>query len=159
MFLIYFLDVFPLFSGDNSTEPLKISFYLNLKILFRLKFFFKFSDRLCAYSEAYFEYDGLFGHCLPSNPWITEDVTMWDLSAPLVDQPTQLRVKKWSFSFRELLSDPTGIREFTKYCETEFSVESLKFYLACQAVKSAPTSELPALIHKVYKYSYLTNFY
>lgn len=78
---------------------------------------------------------------------------MWDVSAPMVDQPTQLRVKKWSFSFRELLSDPTGVREFMKFCETEFSVENLKFYLACQAVKQAPSSEIPALVHKFYKYA------
>ena len=116
---------------------------------------------LCAFSEAYYEYDGLFAnHCQPSNPWVTEDTTMWDVSAPLVDHPTQLRVKKWAFSFRELLSDPTGIREFTKFCETEFSVENLKFYLACQTVKRVPTSELPSLCLKIYKYfdSYLPTF-
>jgi hypothetical protein len=106
---------------------------------------------LCAYSEAYNEYDGLFGHCLPSNPWITDDTTMWDVSVPLVDVPTQLRVKKWSFSFPELLCDPTGVRELMKFCETEFSVENLKFYLACQAVKRAPLSELSVLIHKIHK--------
>lgn len=76
---------------------------------------------------------------------------MWDVSAPLVDVPTQLRVKKWSFSFPELLNDPTGVREFMKFCEAEFSVENLKFYLACQAVKRAPMSELKLLIHKIYK--------
>jgi hypothetical protein len=106
---------------------------------------------LCAYSEVYYDYDGILTHCLPSNPWITDDTTMWDVGAPLVDQPTQLRVKKWSFGFKELLSDPTGVREFMKYCETEFSVESLKFYLACQAVKSVSTSELVTLVHKIYK--------
>lgn len=107
---------------------------------------------LCAYSEIYNEYDGFFGHCQPSNPWITDDPTMWEISAPLVDQPTQLRVKKWLFSFRDLLSDPSGVREFMKFCELEFSVENLKFYLACQAVKRAPFSELPILVHKIYKY-------
>ena len=85
---------------------------------------------------------------------------MWDVGAPLVDQPTQLRVKRWSFGFKELLSDPTGVREFMKYCETEFSVESLKFYLACQALKSVPTSELNGLVQKIYKYFYsFTSYY
>jgi regulator of G-protein signaling len=76
---------------------------------------------------------------------------MWDVSAPLVDQPTQLRVKKWSFSFRELLADPTGVREFMKFCEVEYSVENLKFYLACQNMKHAPLSEIPSLVRKIYK--------
>lgn len=115
-----------------------------------MRFFFFFS--LCAYSEAYFEYDGLFGHCLPSNPWITDDATMWDLSAPLVEQPTQLRVKKWSFSFRDLLLDPTGVREFMKFCESEFSVENLKFYLSVQQLKRSPTSEVPNIVHRIYKW-------
>jgi regulator of G-protein signaling len=106
---------------------------------------------LCAFSEVYYEYDGLFGHCLPSNPWISDDSTMWDVSAPLVEQATQLRVKRWSFSFRELLADPTGVREFMKFCESEFSVESLKFYLACEAAKNQPASQLPVLVRKVYK--------
>jgi regulator of G-protein signaling len=123
---------------------------LNFKIFFQNKPFCFLS--LCAFSEAYNEYDGLFGHCQPSNPWISDDTTMWDVSAPLVEQPTQLRVKRWSFSFRELLSDPTGVKEFMKFCENEFSGENLRFYLACEAVKKAPTSELSILIHKIYKY-------
>lgn len=82
---------------------------------------------------------------------------MWDVGAPNVEQPTQLRVKKWSFSFRELLSDPTGVREFMKFCESEFSVENLKFYLSCQAIKRAPISDLPTLVHKIYKL-YLVEF-
>ena len=106
---------------------------------------------LCAFSELYYDYDGLISHCQPSNPWITEDMTMWDLSAPLVDPIPQLRVKRWLFGFKELLRDPTGVREFTKYCESEFSAESLKFYIACQTIKSCPQSELFNLVHSVYK--------
>ena len=106
---------------------------------------------LCAYNEAYNEYDGLFGHCLPSNPWITDDTTMWDVSVPLVDVPTQLRVKKWSFSFPELLRDPTGVREFTRFCQAEFSSESLLFYLACQEIKETPKSQLNNIINRIFK--------
>lgn len=76
---------------------------------------------------------------------------MWANCAPLVEHPTQLRVKRWSFSFKELLNDPTGVREFLKYCEAEFSAESLKFYLACQEIKGCRLSELEYLINKVYK--------
>lgn len=108
---------------------------------------------ICAYAEAYCEYDPLFGHCLPSNPWISEDTTFWDINLPIVDKPTQLRVKKWSFSFKELLSDPTGVREFMKFCETEFTAESLKFYLACQSVKQASASEIESLVNKTYQYA------
>ena len=120
----------------------------------KFKFFLILS--LCAFSEAYLEYDSLMGNCLPSNPWITDDTTFWDINVQLVDNPSQLRVKQWSFSFRELLSDPTGVQHFMKFCESEFSGESLKFYLACQDIKQAPTSEIPILANKIYQYLTLT---
>jgi hypothetical protein len=92
------------------------------------------------------------GHCLPSNPWISEDTTFWDVNSPLVNEPTQLRVKKWSFSFKELLADQTGVREFMKFCETEFSTESLKFYLACQEMKQIPVSFIKEFATKIVRY-------
>ncbi|RNA14130.1 Regulator of G- signaling 7 [Brachionus plicatilis] len=145
------MQVNPKFTKKDEFIRKKISFFeQSLKNRVRTKAS-QALQNLCAYSEIYFEYDGIFGHCQPSNPWITDDTTMWEVSSPLVEQPTQLRVKKWLFSFRELLSDPTGVREFMKFCEVEFSVENLKFYLACQAVKRAPLSELPILVHKIYK--------
>ena len=88
---------------------------------------------------------------------MTDDTTFWDINVPLVDNPSQLRVKRWSFSFRELLTDPTGVQHFMKFCESEFSGESLKFFLACQDIKQAPTSEIPTLANKIYKY--LREFY
>ena len=106
---------------------------------------------MCAYAEVYIEYDAFMGYCLPSNPWVSEDTTFWDVNAPLVTEPTQLRVKKWSFSFKELLSDPTGVREFMKFCQTEFSTENLQFYLACNEMKMAKTSQLKELTEKIIK--------
>lgn len=36
------------------------------------------------------------------------------------------RVKRWSFSLRELLNDPIGREQFTKFLAKEFSGENLK---------------------------------
>lgn len=36
------------------------------------------------------------------------------------------RVKRWSFSLRELLHDPIGREQFTKFLEKEYSSENLK---------------------------------
>ena len=135
---------------QGSTKILRKEDFYRKKILF-LKALLKNRVRtkssltlqgFCGYGELYYDYDGLMSHFQPSNPWITDDTTLWELSAPLVEHPTQLRVKKWSFSFKELLNCTTGVREFTKYCETEFSAESLRFYLSCQVVKRCPSSEL-----------------
>ena len=82
---------------------------------------------------------------------MTEDTTMWDINVPFIESPHQLRVKKWSFSFWELISDPTGVKSFEKFCDTEFSTENLKFYLAVQEIKKAPSSETPKLVLKVFK--------
>lgn len=37
------------------------------------------------------------------------------------------RVKRWGFSLRELLNDPIGREQFTKFLDKEFSGENLKF--------------------------------
>lgn len=36
------------------------------------------------------------------------------------------RVKRWGFSLRELLNDPIGREQFTKFLDKEFSGENLK---------------------------------
>jgi regulator of G-protein signaling len=36
------------------------------------------------------------------------------------------RVKRWSFSLRELLIDPAGREQFKKFLDKEFSGENLK---------------------------------
>lgn len=35
-------------------------------------------------------------------------------------------VKRWGFSLRELLNDPVGREQFTKFLEKEYSGENLK---------------------------------
>ena len=39
------------------------------------------------------------------------------------------RVKRWGFDLRELLNDPVGREQFTKFLEKEYSGENLKFVL------------------------------
>jgi regulator of G-protein signaling len=108
---------------------------------------------ICNFSEIYLDYDSMITPNSALNPWISGDTSIWDSSIGLVDQPNLLRVKRWAISFPELLSDPTGIREFMKFSETEFSTESLKFYLGCQIVKQTPTSQLNEIVIKYYKYN------
>lgn len=42
------------------------------------------------------------------------------------------RVKRWSFSLRELLNDPVGREQFTKFLDKEFSGENLKYFISLQ---------------------------
>jgi len=41
----------------------------------------------------------------------------------------QRRVKRWSFSVRELLKDNAGREHFRRFLEKEFSAENLKYIL------------------------------
>ncbi|CAF4521486.1 unnamed protein product, partial [Rotaria socialis] len=97
---------------------------------------------LCAFCELFTDYDPFLGNCSPSNPWLTSDTDRWTLMQPLVDNPTQLRVRRWSFSCKELLSDPTGISEFMKFCKADFSTESLHFYLHVQEIRHCPLAQI-----------------
>lgn len=42
------------------------------------------------------------------------------------------RVKRWSFSFQELLKDPLGRAKFRQWLEKEFAAENLMFWQECQ---------------------------
>jgi hypothetical protein len=68
-----------------------------------------------------------------------------------VENPTQLRVRRWSFNCKELLSDPTGVREFMKYCKADFSTESLNFYLHVQEIRNCPLSQIKQKAEVVYR--------
>jgi len=70
---------------------------------------------------------------------------------PLVENPTQLRVRRWSFNCKELLSDPTGIREFMQFCKADFSTESLNFYLHVQDMRNCPLSQIKQKADIVYR--------
>ncbi|CAF0742415.1 unnamed protein product [Rotaria sordida] len=106
---------------------------------------------LCAFSELFSDYDPFLGHCAPSNPWLTSDTDRWNLMIPLVENPTQLRVRRWSFNCKELLSDPTGVREFMKFCKADFSTESLNFYLHVQEIRNCPLSQIKQKAEVVYR--------
>nr|CAD7406041.1 unnamed protein product [Timema cristinae] len=64
-------------------------------------------DNLLEHCETYIEYDPFLTGLQPSSPWISEDPIYWQLNSPLVDVPTEKRVKRWALSMEELVSDPT----------------------------------------------------
>jgi len=62
-----------------------------------------------------------------------------------------LRVRRWSFNCKELLSDPTGVREFMKFCKADFSTESLNFYLHVQDIRNCRLTEIKEKAELVYR--------
>ncbi|RXN06415.1 regulator of G- signaling 11 [Labeo rohita] len=103
------------------------------------------------YCEQYQPHDPIMQGCLPSNPWITDDIMFWNMHSETVAVPTKLRVERWSFSFMELLNDSMGRKEFLTYLEKEFSAENLCFWQACEDVRHGETSKIPEKVDEVYK--------
>ncbi|XP_036413306.1 regulator of G-protein signaling 11 [Colossoma macropomum] len=103
------------------------------------------------YCEQYQDHDPIMQGCLPSNPWITDDIMFWNMNSETVTMPTKLRVERWSFSFMELLNDPLGRKELLTYLEKEFSAENLCFWQACEEVRHGEASKIAAKVDEVYK--------
>uniref|UniRef100_A0A9J7WV40 Regulator of G protein signaling 7b n=1 Tax=Cyprinus carpio carpio TaxID=630221 RepID=A0A9J7WV40_CYPCA len=97
----------------------------------------------------YLEYDPFFTTPEPSNPWISDDVTSWELEA--CKEAGQQRVKRWAFCFDEVMKDPVGREQFLKFLESEFSSENLRFWLAVQELKKRPIREVPTRVQEIWE--------
>ncbi|XP_078089572.1 regulator of G-protein signaling 6 isoform X3 [Mustelus asterias] len=109
----------------------------------------KVAESLVGYAEQYLEYDPLLTPQEPPNPWISEDTTFWDMEAS--KEPNQQRVKRWGFSFDEMLKDPAGREQFLKFLESEFSSENLRFWLAAEDLKKRPLLEVPDKVQETWQ--------
>ncbi|XP_060788862.1 regulator of G-protein signaling 7a isoform X4 [Neoarius graeffei] len=109
----------------------------------------KVAEGLLGYTEQYADYDPFLSTPDPSNPWISDDTTFWELEAS--KEPTQSRVKRWGFRMDEVLKDPAGREQFLKFLESEFSSENLRFWLAVQELKKRPIKEVPSRVQEIWQ--------
>ncbi|XP_064634659.1 regulator of G-protein signaling 7-like isoform X2 [Lineus longissimus] len=107
----------------------------------------KVVECLISRTEMYAEHDLIIVGALPSNPWITDDTTLWIL----VETPTERRVKRWAFGLHELLRDPTGRNEFEIYLKKEYSQENIRFWQACEELKQGKMLQIPAQANEIYR--------
>ena len=78
----------------------------------------------------------------PSNPWISEETTFWDLEKNTKDYSTR-RVKRWAFSIDEVLRDAAGKEQFAKFLAKEYSIENLKLATAaCLLISENHTDKI-----------------
>ncbi|XP_034716700.1 regulator of G-protein signaling 9-like [Etheostoma cragini] len=106
---------------------------------------------LVKYCATYNSHDPFLSKCLPSNPWLTDDVTYWTLNMPYVEIPTKMRVERWTFSFAELLSDPRGRNDFRLFLKKEFSGENLAFWEGCEDLKWGEAATMREKAEQIYK--------
>ncbi|XP_064179209.1 regulator of G-protein signaling 9-like isoform X5 [Anguilla rostrata] len=103
------------------------------------------------YMTTYKNHDPFLAPCLPSSPWLTDDVTYWDLNMPNVEIPTKMRVERWTFGFGELLSDPRGRADFRLFLKKEFSGENLAFWETCEDLKWGAAATMKEKAQQIYK--------
>ncbi|XP_052900912.1 uncharacterized protein LOC128307206 [Anopheles moucheti] len=108
-------------------------------------------ESLVVYYETFSEYDPMMQPPLPSNPWVTEDVSFWQLNNPVVDIPTEKRVKRWGISIEEVVSDPTGLQEFTHYLKKEYSHENIRFWMAVNDLRRSSHSQISRKVKEIYE--------
>ena len=62
-----------------------------------------------------------------------------------------VQIDKWSLGLECLLQDPKGVVAFTKYLESEFSSENIRFWLLCKAYKASLLTELQEKAEKIFQ--------
>ncbi|KAK7004343.1 regulator of G-protein signaling 7 [Biomphalaria glabrata] len=106
-------------------------------------------ENLEHFTEQYFDLDPLLTPPMPSNPWISDDTTYFEISENNTEIPTEQRIRKWSYSLQALISDPRGRYEFENFLLKEYSHENFSFWCACEALKFCRQSEVENRILKI----------
>ncbi|KAJ2952958.1 hypothetical protein O0L34_g7332 [Tuta absoluta] len=108
-------------------------------------------EALLAHSETFAPYDPWLTPPQPSNPWISDDTLFWQINSPLVEVPSEKRVQRWALSIEELLSDPTGLQEFTSFLRKEYSHENIRFFLAVMDLRKSSNKQIPVKLQEIYE--------
>uniref|UniRef100_A0A3B1IZK3 Regulator of G-protein signaling 9 n=1 Tax=Astyanax mexicanus TaxID=7994 RepID=A0A3B1IZK3_ASTMX len=137
---------------SNSVDDLTMSLITDYQCIMRPRVKSSVSiGALVKYSTTYKQHDPFLYPCLPSNPWLTDDVTYWQLNMQNIENPTKMRVERWTFSFGELLSDPRGRDDFRLFLKKEFSGENLAFWEACEDLKWGTAATMKEKAQQIYK--------
>ncbi|KAL0272457.1 UNVERIFIED_CONTAM: hypothetical protein PYX00_005417 [Menopon gallinae] len=107
-------------------------------------------ENLMQYSDTFVEYDSFFTTPQPSNPWLSDDPTFWQLNSPIVEVPTEKRVRRWALSMEDLVSDPTGLQEFTNYLRKQFSHENIRFWMAVNDLRRSSQSQISRKVKEIF---------
>ncbi|KAJ8913835.1 hypothetical protein NQ315_003744 [Exocentrus adspersus] len=69
----------------------------------------------------------------------------------LVEVPTEKRVRRWALSMEELVSDPTGLQEFTNYLRKEYSHENIRFWMAVNDLRRSAQSQILWKVQEIFE--------
>ncbi|XP_025828974.1 regulator of G-protein signaling 11 isoform X2 [Agrilus planipennis] len=108
-------------------------------------------ENMVQYVETFAEYDPMVTGIQPSNPWVSDDITYWQMNSPWVEAPTEKRIKRWAISIEELISDPTGVQEFTNYLRKEYSHENIRFWMAVNDLRRSAQSQIQRKVNEIFE--------
>lgn len=64
---------------------------------------------------------------------------------------TEKRVKRWGLSMEELVSDLTGLQEFTNYLRKEYSHENIRFWMAVNDLRRSAQSQIQKKVNEIFE--------
>jgi len=99
------------------------------------------AESLLDYTDTFVDYDPLLLGVGPSNPWMSDDLTFWDINKPIPEVPTKKRVERWAISLEDTVTDPLGAQELLAFMKKEYCHENMRFWLAVQELKRGPGTE------------------
>uniref|UniRef100_UPI00358F69D4 regulator of G-protein signaling 9-like n=1 Tax=Myxine glutinosa TaxID=7769 RepID=UPI00358F69D4 len=136
---------------QKSAEYYKTEIYYCSKALVRARVKSSTSlEGFVRHYDRYASHDPIMSGCLPSNPWISQDPSLWSLHASMVEVPARQRVECWAFSFKVLLNDPRGRQELREFLLKEFSAENLSFWESCEDLKSCELSNVKEKAEEIF---------
>ncbi|KAK6636693.1 hypothetical protein RUM43_010355 [Polyplax serrata] len=137
-------------SSQTSVESLKNQVTFLKSRLERRNFkVSKIAEAHINYYEQYSEYDPFFIAPELSNPWISDCPEMWEQEKNIKELSAR-RVKRWTFSLKELLQDPAGRDHFLSFLGKEFSGENLKFWEAVQEFRTLPQKKVASRASEIW---------
>lgn len=68
-----------------------------------------------------------------------------------VEIATEKRVKRWGLSMEELVSDLTGLQEFTNYLRKEYSHENIRFWMAVNDLRRSAQSQIQKKVNEIFE--------
>jgi len=99
------------------------------------------AESLLDYTDTFVDYDPILVGVGPSNPWMTDDLSFWDMNKPIPETPTKKRVERWAISLEDTVTDPLGTQELLGFMKKEYCHENMRFWLSVQELKRGAGTE------------------
>jgi len=99
------------------------------------------AESLLDYTDTFVDYDPILVGVGPSNPWMTDDLSFWEINKPIPEVATKKRLERWAISLEDTVTDPLGVQELLAFMKKEYCHENMRFWMSVQELKRGPGTE------------------